>query len=90
MYDGHHVRPGPINLAMNEALRVARVRIPAHPLAVEVIFGDVGPRHHTGRNVASEEIMIRVLLATQAHVTVRIQNSVHGEDVVRQNQFIDL
>src|ERR1700693_1473480 len=52
MDDGHHVRPGPINLAMNEALRVTGARLSAHLVAVKIVFDDVLTRHSTGRNVA--------------------------------------
>ena len=90
MHHRHYIRPGPINLAMNEALGVTGVRITAHAFAVQVIFCDVGTRYYAGWNVAGQEEVFRIALAAHADVAVSVQNSVHSEDVVRENQLIDL
>jgi hypothetical protein len=40
--------------------------------------------------MVGQEEMILVALTADADVTIGIQDSVHGEDVVRKDQFIDL
>jgi hypothetical protein len=73
---------------MDEPLRITLRSIAADSFTVEVIFDDVGARNYAGGEMACEKEVVRIALAPHAHVTVRVQDAVSGQDMISQDQLV--
>ena len=91
MHDRHHVRPRFVDLAVEEALLILVRSVAPDRLAVEVVFNDVVGRHDAGRHIARDEEMTRIAPASDADMSVGIQEAqfLRGQHPIGENQVVN-
>src|SRR3989441_3367034 len=85
----HHIRPAPVDLAVNEALahRFAPLRV-ERP-AVEVVLQEIFFLNLFWCNGTSEVVTRRVARRAQAHVPVGVDHAVLSEDAVSRDEVFE-
>ena len=95
--DGHDIRPGLVDLAMNvNFLELVRSRA-ADRIAVEVVLDDVARAHDAGGHIARDVVVVRVSLTADAHMTlsahdVQLRSSQHpaGKDEALDQRLLGM
>ena len=83
----HHLRPGLINLAMDNPLGILRRVAGADPLGVEVVFDEILRRHQFGRARPRQEIAARIIRMAHADMAEGVDHAFMGDNLIGERQF---
>ena len=88
VHDRHHVGPGAVDLAMDEALEIDAPGLAIARRAVQVELDDVAGLDGGGRHVARQQEMVRVLVVAHARMAEGVDHALVEQDVVGVDQIL--
>ena len=88
MHDGHHVRAGLVDLAMDETLKEAAAALRVHGLGVEIEFHDVIGFDQSGRLRARHQEAVRGTGMAHGEVAEGVEHALIGQNAAGASQFI--
>lgn len=91
MQDGHNVGPCPVDLAVNETLRILGRPLATDRCGVKIAFDNIGNSDHAWRHVGWNEEVIGIAVAADADMTGPVcrNNSEFRQQPLRDNQVFD-
>src|SRR6185312_11563635 len=87
--DSVDVRPGPVDLAGEEALAVVLLAAIRYRLAVEAEFADIAWRHDAGRDIARHDEALGILIVPRADMAEAVEDLVIEQDQIGERDIGD-
>ena len=86
MHNGHHIRPGTIDLAVDEALQKRLAGVAADGVRLQVELHHIADFGNRRRARAGHHKMIRIAITARTQMAIGIQHLVPGQDMQAVDQ----
>ena len=87
--DGHHIRPGAINLAVDEALDIGAPALHIVHVAVQVAGQNIVSHHQCRGHAAGDQKALGVGVVTHADVAKTVEHAFVHQNVIGHDQVVN-